>query len=124
MENNISRIGNAYFKPEYKVTEDKEQNKNTKNEEQKPEKQQKQVSSQEVLGFLAAQNADMIPVKATKKLDVGKYVSKEQEARIAEFMKGFEEDFDEALAIAKDEFPEISDKLASDLALSYINASY
>ena len=30
--NNISRIGNIYFKPDFKVKDDKEQNKNAKQE--------------------------------------------------------------------------------------------
>ena len=124
MDNNISRIGSAYFKPEYKVSEDKGQEKNAENQEQAKEKQQKQVSSNEVLGFMAAQNADLIPLAAPKTVDPSKYVTNEQEARIAEFMKNFEADYDEAFAIAKGEFPEVSDQLAGDLALSYINASY
>ncbi len=126
MENNVTRIGSSYFKPEYnKIGEEKGQEKNTENQEQAKEKQQKQVSSNEVLGFMAAQNSDLIPVKSPKTLDPAKYVTSEQEARIAEFMKGLEADYDEAFDIAKNEFvPEISDELASDLALSYINASY
>ncbi len=126
MENNISRIGNAYFKPEFQVKEDaKRQENNAAKNESKEEKEKKQVDSNEVLGYLAAQNLDIVPTKkAEKTVEVGKYVSSEQEARIEEFMKNFEADFDEAFDIAAEEFPGISDEAAASLALSYINASY
>jgi hypothetical protein len=39
-------------------------------------------------------------------------------------MQGFEADYDEAFSITADEFPEISEKAAGDIALAYINASY
>ena len=67
MENNISWIGGAYFNTDYKVKEEKEQQKNPQQETDAKEKQQKQLSSQEVLGFLAAQNADMVPAARVKK---------------------------------------------------------
>lgn len=112
--------GNQYFKQEAK----EDLTKGAAKEHKAEEKAHKQLGSNEVFGFLAAQNADLIPVKAQKTVDVSKYVTKEQEARIADFMKGFEADFDEAFNIAADEFPEISEKAASDIALAYINASY
>ena len=39
-------------------------------------------------------------------------------------MKGFEADYEEAFNIASNEFPEISEQAAGDLALAYINSSY
>ena len=111
--------GNQYFKQETKEDLSKHTEK-----EPKTQQQQKQVNSNEVFGFLAAQNADLIPVKTKKTVEVSKYVNSEQESRIADFMKGFEADFDEAFNIAIDEFPEISEKTAGDIALAYINASY
>ena len=112
--------GNQYFKQESK----EDLSKGTEKESKAKGNEHKQLASNDVFGFMAAQNADLIPVKTKKTLDVSKYVTPEQEARITEFMKGFEADFDEAFNIAADEFPEISDKAASDLALAYINASY
>lgn len=88
------------------------------------EKGQKQMGSDEVLGFLAARNADLIPAKTQKTIEVSKFVSPEQEARIASFMEGFEADYDEAFAAAANEFEGISDKTASNIALAYINSSY
>lgn len=111
--------GNQYFKQETKEDLSKHTEK-----EPKTQQQQKQVNSNEVFGFLVAQNADLIPVKTKKTVEVSKYVNSEQESRIADFMKGFEADFDEAFNIAIDEFPEISEKTAGDIALAYINASY
>ncbi len=124
MANNINPLkfgitDNRYYKQEKK----EETNKNLNGEKQ-AENQSKKVDSNEVLGFMAAQNADIVPAPVKKTVDVSKYVSDEQEARIAEFMKGFESDFDDAFDIAKDEFPEISDEAARNLALSYINSTY
>ncbi len=124
MTNNINPLRFGITENKY-VIKDKNDELNKKSTEGKQgEKQNKEVDSKEVLGYLAAQNLDMVPLQAKKNVDVSKYVSSEQEARIAEFMKGFEADYDEAFSIAKNEFPEVSDKLAGDLALSYINASY
>lgn len=111
--------GNQYFKQETK----EDLSKNTEKESQ-TQQSKKQIGSNEVFGFLAAQNADLIPVKTQKTVEVSKYVTPEQEARIADFMKGFEADFDEAFNIATDEFPEISERAAGNIALAYINASY
>lgn len=125
MSNNINPIklgvtGNQYFKQESK--EDLTQQ--AANENKTAEKKENQLASSEILGFMAAQNTDLIPVKTKKTLDVSKYVTPEQEARIANFMKGFEEDYEEAYEIAANEFPEISGKAVSEIALAYINALY
>lgn len=112
--------GNQYFKQETK----KDLAESAAGDQKATEKQNKQLGSNEVLGFMAAQYSDLVPVKTQKTLDVSKYVTPEQEARIAAFMQGFEADFDEAFEIAANEFPEISQKAAGDLALAYINASY
>lgn len=112
--------GNQYFKQESQ----EDLTRGAAKEQPSTEKTEKKLGSNEVLGFMAAQNADLIPVKAQRTLDVSKYVTPEQEARIAEFMQGFQEDYDEAFAITADEFPEISEKAAGEIALAYINASY
>jgi hypothetical protein len=112
--------GNQYYKQEAK----EDLTKNTTKEAKTNENQQKQLNSNDVLGFMAAQNADIIPVKTQKTIDVSKYVTPDQEARITAFMQGFEADYDEAFSITADEFPEISEKAAGDIALAYINASY
>ncbi|MCD7779175.1 MAG: hypothetical protein LUH05_00695 [Candidatus Gastranaerophilales bacterium] len=108
----------------YKNDSKEDLSKSTEKEQQSTAANQKQVNSSEVLGFMAAQNADMVPVKTQKTVDVSKYVSEDQEARIADFMEGFEADFDEAFNIAAEEFPDLSEEAAVSLALSYINASY
>lgn len=117
---NLTTNVNPYYKKD--VTEDSNKNseKNTKAEQNK----QKQIDANNVLGFMAAKNADIIPNKATKTVEVSKYVSKDQETRIADFMKGFEEDYNKAFDIAANEFPDISDETAGNLALAYINATY
>lgn len=112
--------GNQYFKQESK----EDLTKGAAKEQKAAEKAEKKLGSNEVLGFMAAQNTDLIPVKTQKTLDISKYVTPEQEARISEFMKGFQEDYNEAFAIVADEFPEISENAAGEIALAYINASY
>ena len=59
-----------------------------------------------------------------KTVDVNKYVNAEQMARIESFMKGFEADFDEVSATALNEFPDITQEAASNIALAYINQTY
>ena len=108
----------GYYRPEEKpeIKEKPEQKKEGK-------KEQKQLGQEEVLNYLASQNVDVIP-KATRTINVSKYVTAEQEERIAEFMKGFEADFENASAIAKEEFPDIEQRTADNIALAYINAAY
>lgn len=112
--------GNQYFKQETK----EDLAKNNGKENTAEEKHGKQVDSKEVLGYLAAQNADIIPAKAKRTVDVSKYVNAEQSARIEDFMKAFEADYIFASKIAKEEFGDISDETAGKLALSFINSSY
>ena len=108
----------GYNRPEEKqvIQEKPEQKKENR-------KEHKQVGQEEVLSFLSMQNVDVIP-KSSKTFNVSNYVTEEQEARIAEFMKGFEADFDNASAIAKEEFPGIEQRTADNIALAYINATY
>ncbi len=112
--------GNQYLKHEQK----EDLTKNTAKEQNEGEKKQKQLESKEVLGYMAALNADKIPVKTKRSVDVSKYVNSEQAARIESFMKSFENDYQKAEKIAKDEFAGISDKTAGDLALSFLNSAY
>ena len=112
--------GNQYFKHEEK----EDLTKKSAKEKQASETTHKQYQSEEVLGFMAAQNSDIIPVKAQKTLDVSKYVTKEQEARIASFMQNFEADYEEAFNTTAKEFPEIGSKTAGEIALAYINSKY
>ncbi len=111
--------GNQYYRPETNDDADKKLTQENKH----GEKQEKQISSKDVLAFLEAKNAAFVPIVAPKVLEPSKYVSKEQEARIEEFMKQFEADYDEAVAIAKDEFG-ISSEAAGEVALAYIDSTY
>ena len=92
--------------------------------EKKDDGEVKELTAKDVLGFLAATNADIMPVPVKKTLDVSKYVNDEQAARIEDFMKAFEADFDEATATALEEFPDITQETASNIALAYINQTY
>lgn len=111
--------GNQYIQKDAKEDLAKQSENGTVAENQ----EKKQLGSNEVFGFLAAQNADLIPVKATRTYEVSKYVNAEQQARIESFVKGFEATYDDALAITADEFPEISGNAAAEIALAYVNAS-
>ncbi len=113
--------GNQYFKQE--TTGDSKQPQ--KNDVNTSAKSESSVNSNTVLSYMAAQNADILPVNTTKKtVDVSNYVTEEQEARIAGFMTGFEADYDAAFKIAGEEFPELSEGAVSALALSYVNSAY
>lgn len=112
--------GNQYFKQDNKEDLAKTSDKQAK---AAPEAQ-KSLESNAVLGFLAAQNADILPAKTKKTVEVSKYVTPEQSSRIEEFMKSFEADFNEVSEIALNEFPDLSQEAARDLALAYINTAY
>lgn len=112
--------GNQYFKNDKKEDLTQGAEKNAKSAEES----KKSIESKEVLGFMAAQNADILPTKTAKTVDVSKYVSAEQKQRIESFMNNFEADFNEASAIALNEFPDLSEEAAGSLALAYINSSY
>ena len=121
---NINRINlgvnsNNFFKKEENESLAKEQQKNFVKEQET-----KQISSNDMLNMMAAVNADIIPTKVTRTVDVSKYVNSEQEARIAEFMKGFEADFDAISETAMAEFPEMAQATADSIALKYINSTY
>ena len=123
MTNNINRLGfnitgyNYARQEEAAAKSAPEQKENTK------AKENKQIGANDVLGFMAAVNADLVPVKTQRTVDVNKYVTPEQADRIAGFIKGFEADFDEAAATAVNEFG-VDEKVANQIALAYINASY
>lgn len=90
---------------------------------QKPQEDHKQVSSGDVLSYMAGFGKDLVPAKTTRTYNVSKYVTPEQEARIASSMANFEAGFDDAYAAAIAEFPEISEEAASEIALAYVNSS-
>ncbi len=106
-----------YYKPEEKDNLAKEADKESKS----GVNEKKQIGTKEVLGFMAAQNADIIPVKTQRTYNVSKYVTPEQEARIASFMQKFESNFNVSLNAAKSEFPKLSDKAAEEIALANMN---
>ena len=73
---------------------------------------------------MAAQNTDIVPAKTTKTVDISKYVNEEQTQRIKDFMAAFEADFNQASEIAMNEFPDLSQEAAGNIALAYLNSSY
>ena len=121
---NINPINLGVGANQYLNTEPKEEKAKDTAKKSAEAADKKQVSSEEVLGFLAAVNSDIVPAKAQKTVNVAKYVNDDQAARIADFMAAFEADFDEASAIALDEFPDITQETASNIALAYINSTY
>ena len=123
MANNINRLGFNIAGYNYLRQEDTAANSKPEQKSQSAEKQTKQLPANDVLGYMSTMNADMIPVKAQRTVDINKYVTPEQADRISGFIKGFESDFNEAAQSAMNEFG-IDAKLADKIALSYINASY
>lgn len=117
---NFGFTGNQYIKKNLNEEIVQEQKKNNNGEIGN----KKQMSSAEVLGYMANVNADIIPAKAERTIEVSKYVNAQQQARIENFMKAFEADYDEASQVALNEFPDISQETAGKIALAYINATY
>lgn len=111
--------GNYYVKKEEKQDLTANQEKVNVNPEAK-----RNIDSSEVLGYMAARNADLVPAKAKRTVDVSKYVTSEQANRIAGFMQGFEKDYNEFSTVAMEEFPDMTESAAGSIALAYINASY
>jgi len=112
--------GNNYYKQEPQEENLQSGVKDEKSSQQK----ESNVNSSTVLNYMAAQNSDIVPAATKKTIEVSKYVSPEQEARITSFIKGFESDYNDVYEAAGDEFPGISDGAASQLALAYINSAY
>ena len=115
-----SKIGaNPYLNLEPREEQAKEAAK--KSAEAAPKKQ---VTSEEFFDHLAAVNSDIVPARAQKTVNVSEYVDDVQAARIADSMAEFEANFDEAFAMALDEFPDITKETAKNIALAYIDSTY
>ena len=123
MANNINRLGFNITGYNYARQEEAAAQSAPEQKGKAVEKENKQLGANDVLGYMAAANADLIPVKAQRTVDVRKYVSTDQEKRISEFVKGFEADYENAAAMAVNEFG-VDEKVAGEIALAYINASY
>ena len=97
----------------------------TEKPQKKAEHQEEKIQNpNDVLNFMAGLNSDLLPAKVTRTVDVSKYVTPEQQARIAEFMKGFEADIETLSTNAQAEFPELSENAANAIALAYVDSTY
>ncbi len=84
---------------------------------------QKELSADDVLNYMAAQNADIQASTAKKTIDVSKYVTSEQAARIAGFVQGFESEVEKGLLGFDQEFPNssLSDEAKTNLVVEMFN---
>lgn len=123
MANNINRLGFNIAGYNYARQEEAAAQSAPEKKAEAEKNDKKQLGANDVLNYMAAANTDLIPVKAQRTVDVNKYVSPEQAERISQFVKGFEANFDEAANTAVNEFG-VSEKVANEIALAYINASY
>ena len=85
------------------------------------------VDASTTLDFLAQTSAVQVqkPVKETRTINVGDWVTPEQAARIAGFVTGFVDEVAENFNAAQKEFPEMSDNIAMVVALSkFENENY
>lgn len=82
----------------------------------------KEIPAGDVLSYMAAQSVDVQP-KVKKTVDVSKYVTPEQEARIASFVQGFESEVQKGLLNFDKEFPgnKASDETKLNLAVEMFN---
>jgi hypothetical protein len=121
---NINRINLGVSAQQLFTKENNEEKAKEAAKENKNGDTPKEVAAKDVLGFMAAVNSDLIPTNVKKSVEVAKYVNAEQTARIEDFMKAFEADFDALSEAALDEFPDITQEAASSIALAYINQTY
>ncbi len=97
----------------------------TEKPQKKAERQEeKRQHPSDVLNFMAGLNSDLVPSKINRAVDVSKYVTPEQEARITAFMQGFEADIDIISTNAQAEFPDLSKNAANAIALAYVDSTY
>jgi len=122
MANNINRLAFNITGYNYARQEETAYQNVPEQKEKAPAKEKSKIGANDVLSFMAASNADMVPVKQQRTVDVNQYVTSEQADRIAGFMKGFEADFNEAAQTAIDEFG-VNEKTADEIALAYMNTS-
>ena len=80
---NFGVQGNPYLKKDTQDDLAKETLSNPKKEQEVT-----QANSNELLGYMAAVNSDIIPQKVTRTVEVKKYVNDEQAARIEDFKIG------------------------------------
>ena len=121
---NINRINLGVSAQQLFTKENNEEKAKEAAKENKKGDVPKEIAAKDVLGFMAAVNSDLIPTNVKKSVEVSKYVNAEQTARIEDFMKAFEADFDALSEAALDEFPDITQEAASSIALAYINQTY
>jgi hypothetical protein len=121
---NINRINLGVSAQQLFTKENNEEKAKEAAKENKKGEAPKEIAAKDVLGFMAAVNSDLIPTNVKKSVEVSKYVNAEQTARIEDFMKAFEADFDALSEAALDEFPDITQEAASSIALAYINQTY
>lgn len=121
---NPIKLTNGAVSGNQKHAENGDVTQNTEQNYQQTANANVQVSGNDVLNFMAAQNAAFVPASGPKTVNVSDYVNAEQKARIEDFMKAFEADFEEISAMTMDEFPELSEGAASEIALAYIDTKY
>ena len=124
MDNSVNRIqintnyqlNNVGEKPEGKAQQKEENNK-------KPEVENKQVAAGDVLDFMNTQAASVRPVENPRVLNISKYVTPEQAARIGGFISQFENAVADGLnAIEAELGNAISDDAKLDLAVEIFKA--
>ena len=120
---NQSVTGNQYIQKETK----EDLAKQTEKEFAPSKDLQTNVSEDDINKFQDAKASyNMYGVKTTgvRTIKVSKYVDAESEARITGFIKGYEANYNKAFDATANEFPDISDEAAGEIALAYMNALY
>ena len=123
MTNNINPINVNSKGVQYPKLKNEEKKQGlVKGSEQHQEVEKKEVAAKDVLGFMAAQSVDVQP-KVKKVIDVSKYVTPEQAARIAGFVGSFEKEVEKGLKEFDKEFPgnKVSEDTKVNIAVDAFN---
>lgn len=122
MDTNVNKISQAYTSYQTNKVGEKPEGKAQQKEDSKPQIERKEVSANETLNFMTAQNIGLKPVVPPKVLNISKYNTPEQEARIRADAQKYEENFEKTSEKIDNELGKsVSDKAKKELALAVIN---
>ena len=119
MSNNFNihfGVGGNY----YPQTEKKEEKSNNEQQAALEQNQKTQLPNNDVLDYMAAQNMDLIPQNTVKSVEVSKYVTPEEEARIAAEFGAKLDEAEHVSTAAQSEFPDLSNEAADAIAASIV----
>lgn len=104
----------------YVPTEKKEDKSNNGEQAVVQQGSQAQIANKDVLNYMAVQNMDIVPQGVVKNVDVTKYVTPAQEARIAAEFGAKLDEVDTVAVDVKNEIPGITEEAATSIAAKMV----